>query len=184
MGGAVSVKVEPLAGEAFTPYGSVISLTNPVFPEVDEGRPMVMMSRLKRGDDNFRIEQMAIHFSYSQTYIPLRGTLVLIVAPPPPDRDAGLENFHLDYDRVAAFRMEPGDACLIARGTWHLIVPLEDECLFICGTRRGSNAIYPDGELTAGRRTDTDYNDGKEYAPFIEIVDFAKRDGRVIELLV
>ena len=88
----------------------------------------------------------------------------------------------LDYGRIAAFIMEPTDGCLIFKGTWHQIVPIGEEVIFVSGTRQGSEQIYPEGDLIAGPRSEKNFEDGKKHAPFIEIVDFRKRDGRVIHL--
>jgi ureidoglycolate hydrolase len=179
----VTVKVQSLTPEAFEPYGEVLSLHNPVFPEVDEGSPMLMLSRVRPGDDKNRVEQMAVHFSYSQAYIPVRGAMILILAPPPDNPDSPKAEFHLDYGKVAAFALETGEAVLIGRGVWHNLLPLTEECQFISATRKGSEQIYPEGELVAGKRTDEQRAAGREHARFIEIIDFAQRDGKEIEVV-
>jgi ureidoglycolate hydrolase len=138
MEGVVRVKLQPLDSEAFRPYGQVLGLKSPVFPEVDEGRPVMIMARLKRAADNAHLHQLAVHFSYNQTFIPLKGSMVLVVAPPPRNRDMGADNYELEYDKLAAFVLDPGDAVNIDRGTWHTAVPLGVECLMVSGTRKGA----------------------------------------------
>jgi len=176
----VPVKLQPFDAEAFRPYGSVLGLKNPVFPDVD-GKHVMLMLRLKR-PRNGRIEELAIHPSYNQTFIPVKGCMAMIVAPPPRSAAASPDQCELDYNRVAAFVMEPGDACIVDRGTWHGVVPLGEECLFISGTRRGAELAHPSGEIVAGRMPTEEFELGKQVTPFIEIVDLKKRDSRVLEL--
>src|ERR1700680_1327998 len=110
----VPVKLQPLSDEAFRPYGTVLGLKSPVFPDVEDGKPVQVLFRLKRGTkNNARLEDLAVHFSYNQTFSPIKGTMALVVAPPPRNRDAGHERYELDYDKIAAFVLEPGDACII-----------------------------------------------------------------------
>ena len=179
----VSVKVQPLDAETFRPYGSVLGLKQPVFPEVEDGKPVMLMLRVKRAANNRRLEQFAIHFSYNQTFIPLKGSMALVVAPPPRNRDAGPAGYELDYDRIAAFVMEPGDAAIVDKGTWHTIVALGAECLAISGTRKG--AERSDGGIleVEGGKIPVSYDQAaKRSASFIEYVDLKKRDNRVVEL--
>ena len=119
---------------------------------------------------------MAVHFSYNQTFIPVRGSMALIVAPAPRNREQGHERFEVAYEKLAAFIIEPGQAAFIDKGTWHNVVALGAECQFINVTRKNP------GEGT----TDLEKEVGTEKAPgarpYIEFLDLAKRDRRVIEL--
>jgi hypothetical protein len=74
---------------------------------------------------------MATRFPYPQTFVLVRWTMALVVAPPPRNPDDGHQNYELDYDRLAAFFLEPGQAALIEKGTWHYAVPLGHECEFV-----------------------------------------------------
>jgi ureidoglycolate hydrolase len=180
---AVPVKLQPLNAEAFRPYGSVLGLKNPVFPDVEDGRPVMLMIRVKRGANNRRLEQLAIHFSYNQTFIPLKGSMALVVAPPPRNRDAGPDGYELDYDRIAAFVMEPGDAAIVDKGTWHTIVALGEECVAISGTRKGAEISDQGVVEVEGGKIPVSYDQAaKKATPFIEFVDLKKRDNRVLEL--
>src|ERR1043166_8069144 len=100
---AVKVKLQPLTAEAFKPYGQMLENKQPVFPEVEagEGRVAIELKYMKERPDTRQMHEMAIHFSYNQTYIPLSGSMVLVVAPTPRNRDAGPERYEFDYDRVA-----------------------------------------------------------------------------------
>jgi len=176
----IRLKVRPLTAEAFRPYGQMLESKQPIFPEVEpgEGRVAMELLKLKRPSNPRRISMMATHFSYNQTFIPVRGTMALIVAPPPRNRDAGQENYDLDYDRAAAFFVEPGQAAFIEKGTWHSAVALGAECEFINITRKDP------GEGTS--RVDAEMRMDKipEMRPYVEVMDFRERDKRVIELEV
>src|SRR6266852_6099732 len=76
----VRIKLEPLSNETFAPYGQVLESKQPVFPEVEagEGRVAMELLKAKRPANARRLEQLAIHFSYNQTFIPLEGTLAFI----------------------------------------------------------------------------------------------------------
>jgi ureidoglycolate hydrolase len=175
----VRVSVQPLTEEAFRPYGSVITMNSPAFPEVDEGQPMLKMTRLRPGHRDRNIVQMATHFSYSQSYIPVLGTMVLVLAPPPDDPETPRDRLKPDYDQVAAFAIPAGQAVLIARGTWHNLLQLEGESVFISGTRKGTHEIFSDGELVSGRLTPEQLEAYEKYARHIEIIDL----DRVIEVV-
>jgi len=185
MENVVPIKVQPLSDEAFRPYGTVLGLKSPVFPEVDGGKHVVLMIRLKRAANNRRLEQLAIHPSYNQTFIPLQGSMVLIVAPPPRNPDAGHDKYELDYDKLGAFVMEPGEAVIVDKGTWHAAVPLGEDCLMLSGTRKGAEdytATISGGVQEGGRIPVADHAEAKKATPYIEFVDLKKRDNRVMEL--
>jgi ureidoglycolate hydrolase len=174
----IKVKVEPITADAFRPFGRLLENREPVYPEVDagEGRVAIELLTLKRPVSPRRLSQMAVHFSYNQTFIPVRGSMALIVAPAPRNREQGHERFEVAYEKLAAFIIEPGQAAFIEKGTWHNVVALGAECQFINVTRKNP------GEGT----TDLEKEVGTEKAPgarpYIEFLDLAKRDRRVIEL--
>jgi ureidoglycolate hydrolase len=87
----IKVKVEPITAEAFRPFGRMLEDKEPVYPEVDagEGRVAIELLTLKRPVNPRRLSQMAVHFSYNQTFIPVRGSMALIVAPAPRNREQG-----------------------------------------------------------------------------------------------
>lgn len=173
----VKINVQPLTAHGFEPYGNMLENRQPIFPEVEpgEGRVAIEMQHLKQRADIKHIGQMAIHFSYNQTFIPLNGTMVLIVAPPPRDRQAGHTAYELDYARVAAFALEPGQAAFIEKGVWHNMYMLGAQCCHLNVTRKNpgeGTTKDVDGRLdvTHSRR------------PYVEFVDISERDSRVIEL--
>ncbi|MGH7932258.1 MAG: ureidoglycolate lyase [Candidatus Binataceae bacterium] len=174
----IKVKVEPLTAEAFRLYGRMLEIKEPIFPEVEpgEGRVAIELLTLKRPGNVRRLSQMAIHFSYNQTFIPVRGTMALIVAPPPRNRGAGHDQFELQYEKLAAFIVEPGHAAFIEKGTWHNAVALGEECQFINVTRKDP------GEGTTDLGTEVGTSKAPNARPYVEFLDFRKRDRRVIEL--
>ena len=173
-----SSRLQPLTPETFKPYGQVLENRQPVLPEVEpgEGRVAIELLKFKRPTNPRRISMMATHFSYNQTFIPLRGTIALVVAPPPRNRSAGHERYEIDYERLAAFFLEPGQAALIDKGTWHYAVALGAECDLINVTRKdpGEGTSDIDAEMRMDRIP--------RCARTSKSLDFARRDKRVLEL--
>jgi ureidoglycolate hydrolase len=174
----VRLKVQPLTAEAFRPYGHLLESKQPLFPEVEsgEGRVALELLKLKRPTNPRRISRMATHFSYNQTFIPLRGTLALVVAPAPRNRNEGRDKYEIDYQQLAAFLVEPGQAAFIEKGVWHYAVALGQECEFINITRKnpGEGTSRVDQEMRMDRIP--------SMRPYVEVLDFRERDHRVIEL--
>ena len=174
----LKVKVQPLNAEAFRPYGEVLQPKHLIYPESEEGRVAMEMLRFKYRPNAKRMDQLAIHFSYNQTFIPLQGSLVLVVAPPPRNPEAGAAGYELDYEKVAAFVVEPGQAAFIAKGTWHNDITLGPECTLINVTRKNPGEGVSQVEAIADGRVER----VPASRPYVEFVDVKKRDNRVIEL--
>ena len=176
---ALRVKIQPLTAELFRPYGEVLKPKQLIYPETEEGRVAMELLAMKYRPNAKKMDQLAIHFSYNQTFIPVQGSLVLIVAPPPRNREAGPSGYELDYEKVAAFMVDPGQAAFIYKGTWHNAITLGSECTFINVTRKNQGeGTSPEDELQGKiERIST-------IRPYVEYVDLKKRDNRVIELEV
>jgi ureidoglycolate hydrolase len=170
----IKVKVQPLSADAFRPYGQVLESRHPVYPEVDGGQSSVVMLHLKQ--QLRQIDMLAFHFSYNQTFMPVRGAMVLIVAPPPRNREADPAAYEVDYERLAAFVLEPGQAVLIDRGTGHNAVPLGTECTAISVTKKHGEEINQVLDVVEGRTGQL------RSTPVVEYLRFGKRDQRVLEL--
>ena len=174
----VKVKIQPLTAEAFKPYGQMLECDKgPIFPEVEpgEGRVAIEMKHKKPRPEATRMHQMTIHFSYNQTYIPLRGCKVMVVAPPPRNPQADREAYEFDYERLAGFVVKPGHVVIINKGVWHNSFWVGDECIYVNVTRKNpdeGNTVDVEGriDLIPLRRK------------YIEFVDIEKRDNRVIEV--
>ncbi len=180
----IRVKMRPLTVEAFRLYGHIVDEKHPAYPDVEEGRPAVLAVHLKHNPNAKRVGQLAIHFSYGQTFTPLQGSMALIVAPPPRNREANRDVYELDYERLAAFVMEPGDVVYIAKGVWHLPATLNGDCRFLTSTRLdppkpgASQVAELEGPITIEQVVARQ----KQRTSFIEYVDLQKRDNCVIEL--
>jgi ureidoglycolate hydrolase len=164
------IKVQPLTAEAFKPYGVALEQgKHLIFPEVDEGgRVALELMPLRHRME--RVHQLNLHFSYRQAFVPVRGTLILMVGPAPRNLDKGRELYELDYDRLAAFFFEPGQAADVARGVWHTLFNLGgmpgQETLFVNVTRK-----FPgEGPQHSDRMADD-----------VAWFDTLKRDNRVLE---
>jgi ureidoglycolate hydrolase len=174
----LKVKVQPLNAEAFKPYGQVLKQKELIYPETEEGRVAMEMLQFKYRSSAKRMDQFAIHFSYNQTFIPVQGSLVLVVAPPPRNREAGPDKYELDYEKVAAFFVEPGQAAFIYKGTWHNALTLANDCTFINVTRKNPGEGTSQVEALADGRVER----VPTSRPYVEFVDVKKRDNRIIEL--
>ena len=174
----LKIKLQPLTAEAFRPYGQMLENKRPILPEVEpgEGRVALELLKIKRPANPRRVSAMATHFSYNQTFIPVRGALALIVAPAPRNRAAGHENYEIDYPRIAAFIVEPGQAAFIEKGVWHYAVPLGPECDFVNVTRKNP------GEGTSDIGAEMRMEDIPGKRPYVEVLNFHHRDKRVTEL--
>jgi len=174
----VRIKMQPLTPEAFRPYGHMLESKQPLFPEVEsgEGRVALELLKIKRAVNPRRISMMATHFSYNQTFIPVRGTMALVVAPAPRNRGAGHEKYEIDYAQLAAFFVEPGQAAFIDKGVWHYAVALGHECEFVNITRKNP------GEGTSRLDEEMGMERIPSMRPYVEVLNFSRRDRRVIEL--
>jgi ureidoglycolate hydrolase len=173
----VKIKVQTLNEDAFKPYGSVLKQKRPIFPEVDPGEGKVAMEllRAKPGSGNqqgsgYRIEELAIHYSYNQAFIPLKGSMILIVAPAPPKIGKSETDYPVDYSKLAAFVVEPGQAAMIGKGVWHGSAVPGAECEFINVTRKNPGEVTSDQFRHPTQRG------------YVEMVDVLKRDNKVIEV--
>jgi ureidoglycolate hydrolase len=174
----LKVKIQPLTTEAFRPYGEVLQKKQLIYPETDEGRVAMEMLQFKYRANAKRMDQFAIHFSYNQTFIPLQGSLVLVVAPPPRNPEAGPAGYELDYEKVAAFVVDPGQAAFIYKGTWHNAITLGTDCTLINVTRKNPGEGTSQVEAIADGRIER----VPQSRPYVEFIDVKKRDNRVIEL--
>jgi ureidoglycolate hydrolase len=173
---SVKIKVQPLSAEAFQPVGRILERGQLIYPETEEGRVAIELLRIKHRPNGKFVSQLAIHFSYNQTFIPVQGSMVLIVTPAPRNRDADPASCEFDYERTAAFVVEPGQVAHIDKGVWHSAVALGAECTYINVTRKN-----PREQATE------EGNEGRlecvsAARPYVGFVDLRKRDNRVIEL--
>jgi ureidoglycolate hydrolase len=155
----VRLNLQPLTEEAFLPYGRVWGHPNIHFPEADEGvghaTCVQCLTHERRYNDS---GQLAIHFSFDETYIPLTGGMVLLVAPPPLNSDPGAEDDGVDYDRLASFLIEPPQIVTLHRGVYHNVLSTTAECRLVSVARKapGSPATdiskFDDAERAAGGR--------------------------------
>ncbi len=171
------VKIQPLIPSAFAPYGQVLEEGQLIYPQADEGRVAMEILRLGYRLGARRMDQLAIHHSYNQTFIPLEGSLVLVVAPPPKAKGPNPMDYEVDYGRLAAFLVGDGQVTHIHQGTWHNILTLGGSCSFVNVTRKkagegNSPAAELEGKIERANAIRGD----------VEFVDLVARDNRVIEL--
>jgi ureidoglycolate hydrolase len=172
----VKIAIQPLTAEAFQPYGQVLERRQMIYPETEEGRVAMELLRVTYRPDARWIEQLAIHFSYNQTFIPLQGSLILVVAPPPAQREQDPTLYEFDYAKAAAFVVEPGQVAHINKGVWHNAVTLGGDCTYVNVTRKNPREGATD-EGNAGRIERV-----SAVRPYVGYVDLKERDNRVLEL--
>jgi ureidoglycolate hydrolase len=174
----VKVKIQPLTREGMKLYGDVLDKDHPIFLEVDPGHGAVAMeiNTLHRNKSvRQTLDQMAVHGTYTQSFIILKGAMIMVYAPAPADLTINPEEMEFNYDKISAFVLAEGDIAHINRGVWHGAVVLNDACTFVNITRKDSgegttNVVEVDDESV-------EYTRG-----YIELVNIRKRDGRQIIL--
>jgi ureidoglycolate hydrolase len=172
----VKIKIQPLTAAAFQPYGKVLERGELIYPESEEGRVAMELLRTKHRPNGRRTEQLAVHFTYNQTFIPVQGSMALIVAPPPTDREADPSTYDFDYDQTAAFLVEPGQVAFIEKGVWHNAVSMGAECTFINVTRKNAR------EGTTDENLDGRIERVSAKRPYVGFIDLKKRYNRILEL--
>lgn len=173
---AISVKIRPLSTDAFRPYGQILDRGGLIYPEADEGRVAMEILRVRRRPQNEQIAQLAIHFSYNQTFIPVQGSMILVVAPAPTRDNPDPSTYAFDYDHAAAFVVEPGQVAFIDKGVWHSLVPVGAECTFVNVTRKN------DQEHATEEGNEARMERIHAARPYVEYVDLQERDQRVLAL--
>jgi len=102
--------------------------------------------------------------------------MVLVVAPPPRNREADPAAYEVDYERVAAFVVEPGQAVLIDKGTGPNVIPLATESRAISVTKNHGTGINQLLDVVEDRKGQL------QSTAVIEYVHFGKRDQRFVEI--
>ena len=172
----IPVKIRPLSGEAFRPYGQMLERGGLVYPDADDGRVAMEILQVRRRPDANQIVQLAIHFSYNQTFIPVQGSMVLVVAPAPDRQSADPSTYAFDYDHAAAFVVEPGQVAFIDKGVWHSLVSVGAACTFVNVTRKNAQ------EPATAEGNEARMERIHAARPYVDYVDLQARDGRVLAL--
>ena len=174
----VKVKVRPLTREGMKLYGDTLDEDHPLLPQVDAGQGAVAMeinTMVRNDSPRQALAQMAIHGSYTQSFIILKGSMIMVYAPAPKNLTGDPQRLPLDYDRVSAFVLNEGDIAHIHRGVWHGGLVISESCRFVNVTRKD------DGEGTTDVG-EADDDDEKQSRPYIEHVNIVRRDNRQIVL--
>lgn len=120
----VTIRAEPLTAEAWEPFGWLpVADTDPrdadQHLEFEWGDPHVNViahayDEVEHTDAGATCAVLYRHDTHTQTLMPLNCGTIVAVAPADVDFS---DATHLD--EVRAFRLEPRDAFVLARGTWH-----------------------------------------------------------------
>ena len=158
------LKAQPLAAEAFEPYGDVIETSDHCTRfEINKGncvryhdlatidvaeqmgQPIVSLFQAKPMPDEFSIKVMERHPLASQAFIPLNGQRYLVIVGKAGDFDPA---------ELKAFVAEASQGVNYARGTWHhYCLPLGQESNFLVIDRGGKGDNCDEVEIA----DDTEY---------------------------
>lgn len=140
------ILTEPLEGEAFAPFGDVITLRGAPDKLINQGLcgRHDDLARLDFADGRagislfdavprelpYNLEMVERHPLGSQAFIPMSMTSFLVVVAPDEDGRPG---------RPRAFLTAPGQGVNLHRGVWHgVLTPLEEPGLFAVVDRIGA----------------------------------------------
>jgi ureidoglycolate hydrolase len=182
----VQVKLQPLTAEGFAPFGSVLDIDHPIFPEMEGGIRVMAKTRSLKKPGPQTIDKIATHFAYNQQFLILSGSFAMIVAPPPRNPTAPFEEYEFDYDKVTAFLLEPGDCVDVAPGVWHNGMSLSTECVKVVQTRADvdKSLFKPKSNVVSG---DIPVEMDPEQALMqttVEYISLKKRDNCILELVL
>lgn len=159
----ITVKIQPLNKETFKPYGEVVEVHTTAYPRFEPvenmGRLAVQIFEPPRYSGE--VDELANHFAYAQPVAAIKGSVLLVVAPP-PERLPNMQKAEVDYAHLGAFEIKPGQGVCIGQGVWHYIGAMSESTLAIHMTRRDPAREFQDA--------------------FADFINVKKRDGRIIEV--
>lgn len=167
----IRVPIRPLTPQAFEKYGKVLENGKPIYPDVGEDQLEVALVDLRLRPE--KITTMAFHDDYNQSFVALKGSMVMLVTLPKSDAKPGDS---IDYVNLAAFLFETGDAALIDKGVGHFAVSVGPECQFVNVTRKHRPEQREITDVIEGRGGRMTSRAG------IEFVEFGKADNRAVEI--
>jgi ureidoglycolate lyase len=129
------LQVRELTAEAFAPYGEVSEPASGF--TLDFSRQPASFCHVRIERRPLHLYFFARHLHTTQAYVPIGGSPSVLVVAPPSDL---LDPEALpDLARAAAFRLEPGRAVNLRRGTWHRTpMPLGEWADFMVLDREGT----------------------------------------------
>ena len=108
----VTVKVQPLTPESFSPYGRVLTDQREDLIRT-HGQFTARLMTVRRVPET--VDHVNMHTDHSQMFVPLAGEkLVVIVAPPDQPADG------FDPSSIAAFLTDGTQTFIFHPGTWHI----------------------------------------------------------------
>ena len=133
-----TIRVEPLTPSRFAPYGQAILKPSDAPTSAGEGwqcwfgvgalsAPGLRLGQVvtRRGDGCVRAME---RHPDEEFLLPIDGPIVQVVAIP---GDLANPKDQPDANQVAAFRLEPGEAVVIAPGVWHAAaMPVAEQSLY------------------------------------------------------
>jgi ureidoglycolate lyase len=119
---AITLDVQKMTPEAFSPYGEVISARGQVELDLDGGKASFAAQTVESRPLLFSF--LGRHQRTEQVFVPMGGTRSIIAVAPPCENGSASPN----VERMAAFLVDGSCAFKLHRGAWHTSAFPLDEC--------------------------------------------------------
>ena len=136
----ISLTVQPMTAEAFSPYGEILSECGDIKLDFDGGQANIAAQTVEARPMVF--DFLGRHQRSEQFFAPLGGTKSVIAVAPPSENGKALP----DMNKLAAFLVDGSCAFKLHRGTWHASAfPLAKNASFLVLDRE--NTLQEDYDL-------------------------------------
>jgi ureidoglycolate lyase len=137
---AITLDVQKMTPEAFSPYGEVISARGQVELDLDGGKASCVAQTVEARPLLFSF--LGRHQRTEQVFVPMGGTRSIIAVAPPCENGSASPN----VEKMAAFLVDGSCAFKLHRGAWHTSAfPLDDCSTFMVLDRE--NTLEEDYDL-------------------------------------
>ena len=119
---AITLTVQEMTPEAFSPYGEMINERGQVDLDLDGGKASFVAQTVE--ERPLRFSFFARHQRTEQVFVPLGGSKSIIAVAPPCENGIGAPNI----ERMQAFLIDGSCAFKLHRGAWHTSAFPLDEC--------------------------------------------------------
>lgn len=136
----ISLTVQPMTLDTFTPYGEIIGERGSIELDLDGGNASVAAQTVESRPMTF--DFIGRHLRSEQFFAPLGAAKSIIAVAPPCENGAAVP----DINRLAAFLVDGTCAFKLHRGTWHVSAfPVNERATFLVLDRE--NTLEEDYDL-------------------------------------
>lgn len=137
---AITLDVQKMTPDAFSPYGEVIGARGQVELDLDGGKVSFVAQTVEARPLLFSF--LGRHERTEQVFVPVGGTRSVIAVAPPCENGTAAPN----VERMAAFLVDGSCAFKLHRGAWHTSAfPLDERSTFMVLDRE--NTLEEDYDL-------------------------------------